>query len=358
MTKLQSISTSATPTQPCLRLLIVDPDEAFVERFNAALLEQENYGLKHVATVSLARAWLKDNVVDVVATREKLADQSGLDFAYELSQRARPIHSILLSDHPSLELAIHAMRSGVDDIALDPGDLNDFKQRVRTVYERCQRDKRQFEKLRRIRRTCRKLSQSRAKVTNQVDSLCNDLVNAYQELSHQVQHVMYTSAYDAVMQNELDFEQLLRRTLEFMVEKVGPCNAAIFLPSSHDEFSVAGFVQHDVPQAGLHLLLDELADVLAPRIGEYSDVVTATDAAGREQWLGDAAGYFEGRQVVTFACRDQDETLAVITLFRSEQQPFDESATECGEALAPMIGERLARVIRVHHRTGFDCCDN
>lgn len=358
MNKLDRVPTQHTRSEPCLSLLVVDPERDFTQRFHENLAEIERYCVKHVTTVSLARQWLNDHAVDIVVTREKLPDASGLALASELSKRERPVHTVLLSDHPSLELVVSAMRSGVDDIALDPSDLDDVKHRVRSVYELGQRDKRQFEKLRRIRRTCRKLSQSRAKVTHQVDALCNDLVNAYQELSQQVQQVMYTSAYDAVMQDELDFEQLLRRTLEFIVEKVGACNAAIFLPGSHDEFSVAGFVQHDVPQAGLHLLLDELADVLAPRISEYSDVVAATDAASREQWLGEAASFFEGRQVVTFACCDQDETLAVITLFRSEEQPFDESATECGVALAPMIGERLARVIRVHHRTGYDCCDN
>ena len=44
---------------------------------------------------------------------------------------------------------------------------------------------------------------------------------------------LFSSAeFGAVMNDELDLEHLLRKTLEFLLGKVGPTNAAIFLPGT------------------------------------------------------------------------------------------------------------------------------
>ena len=352
--------TSPKPPKPerPVRLLLVDPDPQLTDLIQNSLGEQKTFALHHVTTLAEARKHLGRAATDVAVIREKLPDGSGFDLAGELSQGDKPVRAIMLSDQPSLDMAIAAIRAGASDPIVNPLDLNEINQRVHSVFQKSRKDRKQDAQLRRLRRTCRQLNNARTQVTSQVDTLCNDLVTAYQELAQQVQHVMYTSAYDAILRDELDFEQLLRKTLEFVVEKVGPTNAAMFLPSTHDEFSVGGYVQHDLPPAATTLLLDELADTLAPAVATHSDVLYAVDDESRTACFGEAALYLGHQHAIAFSCRHDEETLAVALLFRSEEEPFDESALDCAAAIAPMIGERLARIIRVHHRTTMDFFEN
>jgi len=60
-------------------------------------------------------------------------------------------------------------------------------------------------------------------------------------------------------------------------------------------------------------------------------------------WLAD-------NTVVVFACRDEGETLAVVTLFRDERTPFEAPLLTMFGLIAEAFGEQLGRVIRVHHR--------
>ena len=119
-----------------------------------------------------------------------------------------------------------------------------------------------------------------------------------------------------------------------------------------------GYVQHDLPPAATTLLLDELADTLAPAVATHSDVLYAVDDESRTACFGEAALYLGHQHAIAFSCRHDEETLAVALLFRSEEEPFDESALDCAAAIAPMIGERLARIIRVHRRTTMDFFEN
>ena len=49
-------------------------------------------------------------------------------------------------------------------------------------------------------------------------------------------------------------------------------------------------------------------------------------------------------------CQHDGETLATVMLFRDSSKPFETATAESLEAISPMLGEYLSRVIRVHHR--------
>ena len=52
--------------------------------------------------------------------------------------------------------------------------------------------------------------------------------------------------------------------LEFTLSKIGSTNAAIFLPTSSGDYSLGAYVNYDIPRDGIEIMLDQLADVLAP----------------------------------------------------------------------------------------------
>ena len=216
--------------------------------------------------------------------------------------------------------------------------------------ERHKSDRRRVRRVKRLRRVCRKLNQAHEEVSQQVDILCNDLVTAYQELAAQINQVSETGGFTDLLRQELDLEQVLRKTLEHTLEKAGPTNAAIFLPATADEYAVGGYVNYDCSRESADLLLQHLASVVAPSIAEHSRAVSISDDQTLADWFGDDWNYLAGSHLLAISCRHDDEALAVLVLFRDETEPFDDKLAEHLSAIGPLLGGYLAKVIRVHHR--------
>jgi hypothetical protein len=205
-------------------------------------------------------------------------------------------------------------------------------------------------RVRRLQRTCRKLQRAHDEVAAQVDVLCNDLVAAYQELAEQMQQVTRARDFASLVREELDLEQMLRKTLEFLLERAGPTNAAIFLPASLDEFSLGGYVNYDWTSESPELLLQLLADRLAPHVAAAETHLHLTDDLALAGVLDGKPDLLAGCHVLGVPCRLEDEPLAVVILFRESESPFEQETIELCQTIAPMIGEYLARIIRIHHR--------
>lgn len=305
----------------------------------------------YARSLTEARARLTEKSVDLAVINPTLPDGSGLDLADELNKSRRITATILVGEEPSVGSAMKAIRIGASDYLVKPLDLQDAGERVRKVLAKQRKIRDQAQRVRRLRRLCKKLNQARVDVSKQVDILCNDLVTAYQELAGQMQQVVQASEFGAVIRDELDLEQLLRKTLEHLVEKAGPTNAAVFLPSSMDEFTLGGYVNYDCAPESADILLQHLADVVAPKIAHRDDIVHITDNQSLSHMLGGDAAYLVDSHMLSFACRSENESLAVVTLYRDGSNPFDQSALDTVEAVGPLLGDALARVIRIHHRS-------
>jgi hypothetical protein len=276
-----------------------------------------------------------------------------MDLADELNKSRRNVATILVGNEPSVESAMKAIRVGASDYLVNPLNLEDANQRVRKVLAKQGKSRDQASRVRRLRRLCKKLNQARADVSKQVDILCNDLVTAYQELAGQMQQVVQATEFGAVIRDELDLEQLLRKTLEHLVEKAGPTNAAVFLPSSMDEYTLGGYVNYDCTPESADMLLQHLADVMAPKVAQRDDLLHITDNKSLSHLLAGDAAYLVDSHMIAFACRSENESLAVVALFRDSSDPFDQAVLDTAEAVGPLLGDSLARVIRIHHR-GID----
>lgn len=340
-----------------VQVLVVDTEVGMLGMIRNSIPDRP-VSIKRVKSLAEARQVLASNPIDLAVVRDELPDGQGLELVAELEAKKTnhpnqtPTHSIVVGETPTAEQALEALRAGVSDF-IDTSaelDLAALNLRVQEVLAKQEQDKKQIKKIKRLRRTCKKLSAAKTEVSEQVDVLCNDLVTAYQELAGQVHQVMHSSEFGTLIKEELDFEQVLRKTLEYVVEKVGPTNAAIFLPSSMDEYSLGGYVNYDCTQEGADILLQHLADAVAPQIAEKEDLVYIADDRTMQHYVGEEFSFMQGNHLVALRCRHEDETLAVLVLFRDGRMPFDEDTQETCIAVSPILGETLARVIRVHHR--------
>lgn len=351
------------PTRPgkqkTRRVLLVDPSPTLRPALERCTAQHGRVTVVYAASIADARQLIESGGrIDLAVVQPALSDGSGLDLARDLKQRDTATAAVVLTADADFALAQQAMRLGATDVILKPGVDGDEQawidsavQRVGEALDRQWIERERSARIRRLKKLCRRLDAARQEVSEQVDILCNDLVTAYQELAVQVQNINNTAGYQDAVGEELDLEAVLRKTLEYLVEQAGPCNAAVFLPSSADEYALGGYVNYDCTKESADMLLEHLADVLAPRVGESDEpVLHATSNKALCDLLGDDWNYLADCHLLALPAMHDGEALAVITLFRDDSQPFTEMAIESLASVADQMGELLGRIIRVHHR--------
>lgn len=335
------------------RILLVD-EAAHVRRLVTESLAGVASSMLCASSLAEARRWLDEAPVDLALIDAHLPDGAGLELLRQLDTGRSCTQAILMTDQPTLENALEAIRAGAADFLIKPFKAGELSERVRQAIVRHRAGRQARQRIERLRRICKKLNQARDEVSQQVDILCNDLVSAYQELAtqmNQVQQMSRAGDYASLIHNELDLEAMLRRTLEYLLQKAGPTNAAIFLPANADEYTLGGYVNYECTAESADMLLQHLADVVAPKVAGHEGLVHITDNAALAQWIGDDSAYLADSHVLTFACRHRGEPLAVLTLFRDGSQPFDAAVVETCAALGVVLAEHLAKLIRIHHRS-------
>ena len=71
--------------------------------------------------------------------------------------------------------------------------------------------------------------------------------------------VTLASEFNSLIRQELDLESLLRVSVEFILGKSGPTNAAVFLPAASGDYSLGAYVNYDCPKDSAEVLMDQLA---------------------------------------------------------------------------------------------------
>lgn len=156
--------------------------------------------------------------------------------------------------------------------------------------------------------------------------------------------------FDRTIRRELDIEVLLRRALEFLLAHGGPTNAAVFLPSTSGDFSLGAYVNYSCPKDTAEVLLDHLANSVAPHLQDAEGVLNLSSPAGHDEFLADTAAWLSDAEVLAFSCRHDGECLAVFMLFRPRHIPFPEPFVGMLPIVARRFGAQVARVISIHHR--------
>jgi len=339
----------AAATPRALRVLVVDCGCQLPHMLTAAIGDVP-IELHHVKSLAPARRLIDDGPIDLALIDMDVLDGAGTELVSELRQRNSITQTIMICGEPSIERAIEAIRAGAADIIARPLKARELNERVQQALNRHENDRRKRRRVRRLKRTCKKLNQLRCEITEQVDVLCSDLVCAYQDLASRMQQAMQASEFASSMRRELDLEQLLRKALEYLLAKAGPTNAAIFLPAGPDQFTLGGYINYDCATDSADVILEHLADGLAPQVADQDKTLHITDNDTLAVWFGADAAHLMDSHLIVFNCRHEDEVLAVVVLFRDMGQPYDESVLETVNTISPMLGDYLAKVIRIHHR--------
>jgi hypothetical protein len=156
--------------------------------------------------------------------------------------------------------------------------------------------------------------------------------------------------FKGLIRQELDIETLLRTTLEFVLARSGPTNAAVFLPTTSGDYSLGAYVNYDCPKDTCDVLLDHMACTVAPRFEQQAQILHLKTQSELDERIGTDAAWLGESGVIAFACKHQGETLAIFLLFRDRRSPFGPLLLEQLKAVSELFAAQLARVIHIHHR--------
>jgi hypothetical protein len=316
-------------------------------RLNEIALGLPGCRVLRAATADDIRQVLRESAVDAAFIACDPGDAAALSLIEHTVGRAAVV---ALSQRPTLEHATDLMRLGAADLVALPATPRDLRDRLAEALERTRRSRRLEARVERLRLVCRRLNEARRQVSSQVGTLCNDLVEAYQELSDKVTHMNVATEFSSLIRHELDVESLLRTALEFVLAKTGPTNAAVYLPATSGDYSLGAYVNYDGPKDSADVLLEQMAGVVAPRIERESGVFFLKNGKDVSDFLGEGAPWIGDAGAVAFPCRSGGECLAVVILFRDRRTPFTEDLRPTFQTIAELFGRQLARVIHIHHR--------
>jgi len=336
------------PTRHKTRRAMIVDDEPEVREALAAALKDQGLKIIEADCIATAERQLKCHKIDLMLVDVALPDGDGLTFVDSVAQHKAAPACIVITGNPSMQRAVTAMRSGVCDFLAKPLNLDELDQSVARALQQRDAAGKNVRRVRRLRQLCRKLNDARHQVTQQVDILCNDLVSAYQDLAGQMKHVQAVTQFKTQIEHELDLENLLRVTLEFLLQHIGPTNAVIFLPSTGGGFTTGGYYTFDKDTA--EVLLGHLADIAAPHIVEADGLIHLTDEMDINLWLSNDSAWLADSHVAAFPCRHDGDNLAAVMFFRDMDEPFDGETLETVSAIGPVLAQHLTKVIGIHHR--------
>ena len=274
----------------------------------------------------------------------------GLADARLAGETIKPGVLVAIEDRPTLEGTVAWMRLGASDV-LTAGDGRDaLRERLSDAARRAAELRSQSNEAARLKRLCKHMHRAHNEVSGQVSDLCSDMVAAYADLNEQMSETVLATELNGLLRQELDVESVLRTLLEFLLAKIGTTNAAIFLPSSNGDFGRGAYINYDCPRDTAEPLMDQLASIVAPAFEETRDVQRFLGEDELRSVLGEDAHWMGDVAASAVGCRQDEECLAVLVLFRSTARPFDAEHARVLQTASRLFAAQLARVIRVHHR--------
>ncbi len=200
----------------------------------------------------------------------------------------------------------------------------------------------------RLLRAARSIAASRDALAEQLAMVCEQLSQSCMDVSAQLHHVAMSSELQTLLRQDLDIESVLRTSLEFMLRKLGPTNAAIYLPSTTGDYTLGAYINYDCPRDGIEQTLDHLGDAIVPTYGDRPGLHVL--AACEHDLPTITSTWVQDSSMLVYSAHADDECTAVIAVFRDSQTSFDAEARKLVGTTGSLLGAQLARIVKTHQR--------
>ncbi len=330
-------------------VLVVTADTGSVDTIRASI-HGAGHRCEHAESRAAAWELLQAGETDLVLL-DTTVDADALSLVTEARERWPWLRAIAYSRRPDPETTINAIRHGATDYMHLPESIEDLPVRINRVVSQGRSHRRREQRLQRLMEACETLRASKDEMSDQVDVLCSDLASAYRNIKDQMSTVEMTTEFRTLVSQELDVEDMLRTTLEYILKKVGPTNGVVHLREAEGEYGIGAFVNYEWQDRNIMPSLEQLGDMLCVPMQHEDALMKFEDAESFARQDGVDAALFEDSEIVSFTCNRDGNCLAIVTLFRNHSTPFTDEMAGMLDALRDILAEQLGRILRVHKRS-------
>jgi len=333
-------------------VLVVAADDAFTGSV-ISRIRDAGHRCETATTLDEARTALQSGEFDLVLL-EAFLESNALSLITEARTGCPWIRVIAWSNQPNPDATIEAIRLGATDYLHLPEGLEELPTRISQAVSQGRSHRQREKKLQRLMEACETLRASKDEMSEQVDVLCSDLASAYRNIKDQMSTVEMTTEFRTLISQELDVEDMLRTTLEYILKKIGPTNGVVHLREAEGEYGIGAFVNYEWQDRNIMPSLEKLGDLLCGPMQSEDGLMKFEDAESFAHHDGVDASLFEDAEIVSFTCNRNDTCLAIVTLFRNSSTPFTDEMAGMLDALRDILAEQLGRILRVYKRSASE----
>jgi DNA-binding response OmpR family regulator len=328
-------------------VLVIDSDAKTTELIRAGARER---GLQVRAAASIEQATLemRAHPADLVVVNLQMGDNQGVELLVRVRELFPRVEAVALTRARNPDLCLQAWRAGAHDLLLGKIDAAEVQACLSRACQRRQQRDQAHARNQRLRGVCRSLNKARHEISQQVNLLCHDLVRAYQELAEQLNQTQVSGEFAAMIGQEVEIESLMRHTMEWLLKKLGPVNAAVYLPDSEKNYTLGAYLNFDTGADSM--LVDVVAQTVIRQATESSTALLLETDGQIKDLFGNESSMLAGRSWLGCGAYYQQECLAGIVVFRGQNDPLDPTWPALIESIAPVLAEKIARSIRVYQR--------
>jgi DNA-binding response OmpR family regulator len=303
-----------------------------------------------VPTLDGARKALQSGDIDLMLL-DACLEADALSLITESRTGCPWLRVIAWSREADSNATIEAIRLGASDYLHLPEALKELPARIGKAISQGLSHRRREQKLKRLMEACNTLRASKDEMSEQVDVLCSDLASAYRNIKDQMSTVEMTTEFRTLISQELDVEDMLRTTLEYILKKVGPTNGVVHLREAEGEYGIGAFVNYEWQDRNIMPSLEKLGELLCGPMQSEDSLMKFEDVESFARQDGVDPALFEDSEIVSFTCNRNGTCLAIVTLFRSSSTPFTDEMAGMLDAMRDILAEQLGRILRVYKRS-------
>jgi len=328
-------------------VLVVDADAKTGELVRQSLGEAA-VNVRAAASADQAQLEMQRRAPDLVLVNLQINGNDGVALLAKWRQTYPRTEAIALSRKTSSEICLRAWRAGACDMLVGPMDAAALQGCLQRWMDRRQGGQRLLARNLRLRTVCKQLNKARHEISQQVNLLCHDLVKAYQELAEQLNETQVHGELAGALGNDVEIEPLLRRTMEWILKKLGPVNAAVFLPDSEGNHTLGAYLNFDTNADSV--LVDVVAQTIVPQAAGGTRTLTVENDGQIDELFGQEGRLLRGRTWLACGAWCRTESLATVVVFRSQGEAVGPEWGRILESVGPVLAERLARAVRIYQR--------
>jgi len=211
-----------------VRLLVVD-DEEEICRLLSDVLDVEGYEVDVCTDGRKALGRIENCEYDGVITDLKMPVVDGLEVARAAKARCSDTATIVVTAYASLQTAIGALRTGVDDYICKPFDIDHIVEVVRRSVSVRIAEKKNRRLLAQLKHANQRLLEHEKKLAERVIHTSRNLMSSNATLTRRVGELSMLNDISHALANELRLDRLLHLALEIVNDKMGVRAAVVML---------------------------------------------------------------------------------------------------------------------------------